>query len=71
MHLVSRERQQVRLAALDLLIEFHAGETIHTESSYKYAAGKVEALLADAGFAPTGCWTDAREWFAVCLGRVE
>jgi dimethylhistidine N-methyltransferase len=69
MHLVSRESQQVRLAALDLVVEFQSGESIHTENSYKYSPGQAETLLAQAGFAPAECWTDPREWFAVCLGR--
>ncbi len=55
--------------ALDIDVDFAAGETIHTENSYKYRPGQAEALLAEAGFAPTATWTDARGWFAVCLGR--
>ncbi len=69
MHLVSRARQRVRLHALDLAIDFSPGESIHTENSYKYRPGQSEALLAEAGFSATATWTDAREWFAVCLGR--
>ena len=69
MHLVSREPQRVRLPALGLDVDFEAGESIHTENSYKYRPGEAEAMLAQAGFAPAGCWTDAREWFAVHLAR--
>jgi len=71
MHLVSRIAQQVNLGALDLEVNFACGETIHTENSYKYRPGQAEALLAEAGFTPAATWTDARKWFAVCLGRVE
>jgi len=71
MHLESRRAQRVRLAALDLEIDFAAGESIHTENSYKYAPGQAESLLSDAGFAPAATWTDAQGWFAVCLGRAE
>jgi dimethylhistidine N-methyltransferase len=70
-HIVSRVPQRVRLAALDLEVEFARGESIHTENSYKYRPGQAEAMLAAAGFAPMQTWTDARGWFAVCLGRVE
>jgi uncharacterized SAM-dependent methyltransferase len=63
--------QRVRLASLNLEVEFAAGESIHTENSYKYRPGQAEALLAEAGFAPAARWTDERGWFAVCLGRVE
>lgn len=69
MHLGSRTAQRVNFGALDLAVEFSPGETIHTESSYKYRPGQAEALLAEAGFAPAATWADDREWFAVCLGR--
>jgi dimethylhistidine N-methyltransferase len=71
MHLVSRVRQRVRLAALNLEVDFAAGETIHTENSYKYRPGQAEAMLAESGFAATATWTDERGWFAVCLGRAN
>jgi dimethylhistidine N-methyltransferase len=71
MHLVSRVAHRVRLTALDLQVDFAAGESIHTENSYKYAPGAAEKMLAEAGFAPVGCWKDALGWFAVCLGRAE
>ncbi|HUB00927.1 MAG TPA: L-histidine N(alpha)-methyltransferase [Terracidiphilus sp.] len=71
MHLESRVAQQVRIPALDLSLHFAAGETIHTENSYKYSPGQPEALLAEAGFHPEAAWTDPQNWFAVTLGRVE
>jgi len=69
MHLKSRSAQRVRVGALDLTVEFAAGESIHTENSYKYRPGQAEALLTAAGFCAEATWTDARGWFAVCLGR--
>lgn len=71
MHLESRHAQRVHLRAADLVVEFAEGETIHTENSYKFEPGQAEELLAAAGFAPAGLWTDAREWFAVYLGRAK
>ncbi|MGD0347760.1 MAG: L-histidine N(alpha)-methyltransferase [Terracidiphilus sp.] len=71
MHLRSLDAQRVRVGALDLKVEFAAGESIHTENSYKYRPGQAEALLAGAGFRAEATWTDARGWFAVCLGRAE
>jgi uncharacterized SAM-dependent methyltransferase len=71
MHLESLARQTVHLAALDFEVQFTPGERIHTESSYKYRPGEVERMLAEAGFAAEATWTDARGWFAVCLGRAE
>ena len=69
MHLESRTRQKVRIPSLDLRISFAAGETIHTENSYKYRPGQPEELLTKVGFTPTATWTDKHEQFAVCLAR--
>ena len=69
MHLRSRAAQRVEVGALGLTVDFAAGESIHTENSYKYRPGQAEALLADAGFRTEATWTDARGWFAVSLGR--
>ena len=69
MHLESLVAQAVSIAALEMEVEFNAGERIHTENSYKYAAGGPQAMLTAAGFATEAVWTDDRGWFAVCLGR--
>jgi dimethylhistidine N-methyltransferase len=68
MHLESRIAQTARLEALDLDADFAAGESIHTENSYKYRPGQAEALLEAAGFAHVESWTDERGWFGICLG---
>jgi L-histidine Nalpha-methyltransferase len=69
MHLVSETKQTVWLPSIDLRVEFAAGESIHTENSYKYRPGDAEALAAKAGFAHEATWMDERGWFAVCLAR--
>jgi dimethylhistidine N-methyltransferase len=69
MHLRSRGAQSIQLGALGMTVDFAAGESIHTENSYKYRPGQAEALLAESGFRAEATWTDARGWFAVCLGR--
>jgi uncharacterized SAM-dependent methyltransferase len=69
MHLKSRGAQRIQVGALGMTVEFSAGESIHTENSYKYQPGQAETLLAEAGFRTEATWTDARGWFAVCLGR--
>jgi len=71
MYLRSRGAQRVQVGALGLTVDFAAGESIHTENSYKYRPGQAEALLAEAGFRAEATWTDARGWFAVCLGRAD
>jgi dimethylhistidine N-methyltransferase len=62
MHLVSRADQQVRLGGAT--ISFAAGETIWTESSYKYDPEEFAALAETAGFRLEHRWMDARRWFA-------
>jgi dimethylhistidine N-methyltransferase len=49
---------------------FKAGESIHTENSYKYRLADFTAMLAAAGFTDVCAWTDERQWFAVCYGSV-
>jgi len=67
MHLVSTRRQRVRIPAIHLVITFEPGETIWTESSYKYQAGEVATLLMRAGFRVTGQW--AEDGFALTLAE--
>ncbi len=69
MHLESLCAQRVRMGEMGLSVEFGCGESIHTENSYKYLRGQAEGMLAEAGFAAAGSWTDERGWFGVCLGR--
>jgi dimethylhistidine N-methyltransferase len=67
MHLESCCDQTVSIAALEQSFHFAAGETIHTENSYKYRAGEAEELLGGAGFEPEQRWMDPNGWFAVYL----
>ena len=47
---------------------FRAGETIHTENSYKYTIESFNALAQGAGFAPLQAWSDGM--FAVLAFRM-
>jgi L-histidine N-alpha-methyltransferase len=67
MHLESLVAQTVTIDGLQ--IAFRAGETIHTESSYKFTATRLRELLAASGFALERILHDERERFAVVLGR--
>ncbi|HWW62206.1 MAG TPA: L-histidine N(alpha)-methyltransferase [Thermoanaerobaculia bacterium] len=67
MHLESRRTQRVRIDALALDVTFAEGETIHTESSYKYSRAALESLAAAAGFTVEQTWTDEAERFADVL----
>ena len=63
MHLVSLERQQVRIGRRRF--KFEAGETIHTENSYKYSVEGFQRLARRAGFRAERVWQDARGHFAL------
>jgi L-histidine Nalpha-methyltransferase len=64
MHLVSRRAQTIRIDALELDVAFEAGESIHTESSYKHDEQSVAALASRSGFSVRRVWRDGRNWFA-------
>ncbi len=63
MHLQSRRRQQLRLE--HRVYEFEAGETLHTENSYKFSIEGFQALAGKAGFKAATVWTDERDWFSL------
>ena len=63
MHLVSRKDQRVYLAGRP--IDLEAGETIHTENSYKFSLEDFDALARDAGFDVEHVWTDPDDLFSV------
>ncbi len=63
MHLVSLRRQLVDVAGE--CISFERGETIWTESSYKYTLPGLSALAAEAGLIVDERWTDPDEFFVV------
>lgn len=65
MHLESRKAQAVRIAGHQ--VPFAAGERLHTENSYKYAAPVFLDMARAAGWRERALWTDARGWFAVCV----
>ena len=74
MHLETRVRQTVLLPAdasgpsIDL--NFEPGETIHTESSYKFTQESLAALVISAGFTPLQTFHDREGFFAVTLAAV-
>jgi dimethylhistidine N-methyltransferase len=67
MHLESLQRQRVSVPLAGLQLEFDAGETIHTENSYKYTSSSVRSLLEDTGFSVHNQWKDEGGWYAVTL----
>jgi dimethylhistidine N-methyltransferase len=69
MHLVATSRQQVRIPAASLELSFAEGETIWTESSYKYRRDEVVQMLERAGFRRTIQWVNEAEGFALTLAE--
>ncbi len=63
MHLVSLKAQLVQLAGLE--IPFQEGESIWTESSYKYTPAGFAQLAKAAGFTVKQVWTDPQQLFSV------
>jgi dimethylhistidine N-methyltransferase len=68
MHLASLKRQKVKFAGET--IDFRAGETIHTENSYKYSVESLGALARGAGWSPVAGWTDANRYFSIQVFRL-
>lgn len=69
MHLVSRIAQRVRIE--DHYFDFAAGESIHTENSYKYTVAGFGELAARAGFSQQAVWSDDDALFSVQLLRCD
>ena len=66
-HLVSTRAQRVHLRDLALEVSFEAGETIHTENSYKYSQDEIEALARDGGMKREHCWLDPQGLYTLNL----
>jgi len=67
MHLVADREQRVRIPGAELEVDFAEGETIWTESSYKYEPEAVVSMLERAGFGLVEQWIDATDRFALTL----
>ncbi|MFF5188095.1 L-histidine N(alpha)-methyltransferase [Streptomyces sp. NPDC000345] len=71
MRLRSRTGQTVKIPALDLAVDFAAGEELRTEVSAKFREEGVRAELAHAGLELTHWWTDRAGRFALSLSTVR
>jgi dimethylhistidine N-methyltransferase len=70
MHLVAQSQQRVDLPAAGLSFVVEAGETIWTESSYKFTPEGSGKMLARNGFRVRSKWVDADARFALTLADV-
>ncbi|MBD9722422.1 L-histidine N(alpha)-methyltransferase [Streptomyces caniscabiei] len=70
MRLRSRTAQTVKIPALDLAVDFEAGEELRTEVSAKFRREGVRAELSSVGLELTHWWTDEQGRFALSLSGV-
>jgi len=63
MHLISQKDQCVTIQGQRF--SFQAGESIHTENSYKYAIDQFQDLARAADWQPRRVWTDDKAMFSV------
>ena len=63
MHLISKKALTARVLGRNF--SFRPGESIHTESSYKYSLERFTALARGSGWTPLESWTDAERMFSV------
>jgi L-histidine Nalpha-methyltransferase len=67
MHLVAMSTQHVRIPGASIELTLQEGETIWTESSYKYRPEDVVRMLELTGFRQAAQWVDETDGFALTL----
>jgi L-histidine Nalpha-methyltransferase len=67
MHLLSRCRQEVSIPGASCNVFFSNGETIWTESSYKYRTNEIIRMAQSSGFRSEAQWVDDEWPFAESL----
>ena len=70
MHLVSRRRQRITIPAAAFDFTIGEGESIWTESSYKYQPAGIVGAVQRAGFRLVDQWVDGEAGFALTLAEV-
>jgi dimethylhistidine N-methyltransferase len=69
MHL--RARRGVAFRVLGEPFAVTAGETIHTENSYKYTSDETRLMARASGWDPVAAWSDADNLFGLHLWRAQ
>lgn len=67
MHLKSKSDQELRILGSDKKFKISQGETIHTESSYKYDEEKIQGLAIRSGFSLEKIFSDKNNWFNLVM----
>jgi dimethylhistidine N-methyltransferase len=70
-YLISTEKQEVYISAIDSLIKFEKWEAIHTESAYKYGEAQIEEMAAKSGFIIKKNLYDSWRFFTDSLWQVR
>ncbi|HZM41475.1 MAG TPA: L-histidine N(alpha)-methyltransferase [Acidimicrobiales bacterium] len=71
MRLEATEDMAISVSALDLSVEFTAGEQMRTEISTKFTFDQVRRDLRQAGMRVTAVWTDPAGDYLVTLARTQ
>jgi uncharacterized SAM-dependent methyltransferase len=69
--IISREKQNVYIGALDRRFEFDQWEAIFMEVSQKYTESMIEGLAADSGFAVKQNFFDSRNYYCDSLWQLS
>jgi L-histidine Nalpha-methyltransferase len=67
MHLKSKSDQEFRVSGSSKIFKISHGETIHTESSYKYSKEKIQELAIRSGFSFEKVFSDKNNWFNLVM----
>jgi L-histidine Nalpha-methyltransferase len=67
MHLVSKRDQEAHIKLIEESFRFKEGESIHTESSYKYTLNQIRKLADDNRFEVKMNFMDQKKWFDLAL----
>lgn len=63
-YIESLREQAVAIEQLGMEVQFHKGELIHTENSYKYDLSDIAKLADETGFTRSRTWLDRGEQFS-------
>jgi dimethylhistidine N-methyltransferase len=69
MYLTCTRKQTVNIDGHSF--DFNAGDSIHTENSYKYTNDEFRSLAQQAGFTSCAVWTDSDRLFSLHFLRVD
>jgi L-histidine N-alpha-methyltransferase len=63
-YIESTREQTVAISQLGIEVQFHEGEQVHTENSYKYDPTDIARLASETGFVHARTWLDGEQRFS-------